>query len=309
MAFSIVMTGASRGIGRVAAERILERAADAHLVVAGRESTTAKVAAELSAGGRAVSHVAVDLGSMASVREAAAEIGRRLDGGELPPLRGFVGNAGIQHTDALTESADGFEATFAVNVLANHLFLRLLEGRLTAPARVVITVSDTHFGDFRHNLGMVPAPVWQAPEVLARTGAFPKPNSTAAGRTAYSTSKLAAIYLVHEYARRLPEGIEVIAYNPGFVPGTDLARNADAVSRFAMRRLLPAMTVTPLATDLASAGRNLGDVVTGAIAAPSGSYVDRDHVAPSSQESYDPAREAELWDVAERLTAVESLDR
>ncbi|MFE6921616.1 hypothetical protein ACFVAV_11265 [Nocardia sp. NPDC057663] len=49
------------------------------------------------------------------------------------------------------------------------------------------------------------------------------------------TSKLAAIYLVHEYARRLRTGIGIISYNPRFVPGTDLARDADAVSRFAVR--------------------------------------------------------------------------
>lgn len=185
---------------------------------------------------------------MASVRSAAAEIRDRLASGDLPPLRVFAGNAGIQHTDALTESPDGFEATFAVNVLANHLLVRLLEDGFTAPARIVITVSDPHFGDFTHNLGMVPGPVWRAPDVLARTGAFPRPHRTAAGRTAYSTSKLAAIHLVHEYARRLPPGIDAVAFNPGFVPGTGLARNAGPVSRFAMRRILPALTRTPFAT-------------------------------------------------------------
>jgi NAD(P)-dependent dehydrogenase (short-subunit alcohol dehydrogenase family) len=132
----------------------------------------------------------------------------------------------MQCPNALTEGPDGFESTFAVNVLANHLFVRLLEDRFVAPAPIVITASDTHFGDFRHNMGMVPGPVWRSPEALARTGAFAEPETTTSGRTAYSTSKLAAIYLVHEYARRLPAGIDVVAYNPGFVPGTDLARNA-----------------------------------------------------------------------------------
>ncbi|MGK8503958.1 SDR family NAD(P)-dependent oxidoreductase [Nocardia asiatica] len=303
MPSTIVMTGASRGIGRVAAEHIVREAGEAHLVVAARGGTGARLAAELGGNGRRVSHVAVDLGALDSVRSAADEIRTRLDSGDLPPLHGFVGNAGTQYTNALTAGADGLESTFAVNVLANHLFLRLLEDRFRAPARIVITVSDTHFGDFRHNLGMVPGPVWQSPDVLARAGAFPKPAGTAAGRTAYSTSKLAAIYLVHEYARRLPAGIDAIGFNPGFVPGTDLARDAGPVSRFAMRRILPLLAGTPFATSRAAAGRYLADVVLGVTAAPTGSYVDRDRVTRSSEESYDRRREAELWATAERLTA------
>lgn len=301
--YTIVMTGASRGIGRVAAERILRESPDVHLLVAARGSSGVRLAAELRASGHALSHVSVDLGSLQSVRSAADEIRDRLDRGELPPLHGFVGNAGMQYTNALTEGPDGFESTFAINVLANHLCVRLLQDRFVAPARIVITASDTHFGDFRHNMGMVPGPVWRSPDVLARTGAFPRPDTTTAGRTAYSTSKLAAIYLVHEYARRLPTGINVIAYNPGFVPGTDLARNADPVSRFVMRHIMPAMTLTPLATSRSAAGRYLADLVLGRIKAPTGSYVDRNRVARSSEESYDPRRERELWDTVERFTA------
>jgi NAD(P)-dependent dehydrogenase (short-subunit alcohol dehydrogenase family) len=290
MKSTIVMTGASRGIGRVAAERIRRESPDTHLLVVGRGDSSA-----------GVSHIPVDLGSLASVASAAAEIRDRLDSGDLPPLRGFVGNAGIQHTNALTEGPDGFEATFTVNVLANHLFVRLLQDHFTAPARIVITASDTHFGDFRHNLGLVPGPAWHSPAVLARTGAFPQPDTAAAGRTAYSTSKLATIYLVHEYARRLPAGIDVVAYNPGFVPGTGLARNAGPLARFAVRRILPAMTITPFATGRTTAGRHLADVVLGTTKAPTGSYVDRDRVARSSAESYDPRRERELWEAAESL--------
>ncbi|GAB2620031.1 hypothetical protein GCM10027168_60120 [Streptomyces capparidis] len=175
MKHTVVMTGASRGIGRSAAEHILRASPDVHLLVVARGSSGARLAAELAAGGRAVSHVAADLGALESVRSAAAEIGDRLDSGDLPPLRGFAGNAGVQHTDALTGTPDGFEATFAVNVLANHLLVRRLQDRFAAPARIVITASDTHFGDLRHNLGMVPGPAWASPDVLARPGAFPRP--------------------------------------------------------------------------------------------------------------------------------------
>lgn len=302
MKSTIVMTGASRGIGRVAAERILRESPDVHLLVVAREAAAARLPAELGTGGRAVSCVPADLGSLASVASAAREIRSLLDRGDLPPLRGVVGNAGVQYTNALTEGADGFEATFTVNVLACHLLVRLLQDRLVPPARVVITSSDTHFGDLRHNLGLVPGPVWQSPDILARTGVFPRPRSTAAGRTAYATSKLAQIYLVHEYARRLPAEVDVIAYNPGLVPGTGIARNADPVTRFAMRRVMPAMTLTPLATSLSAAGGHLADLVLGTTRAPTGSYVDRGQVIRSSGESYNPQRERELWDAVERFT-------
>ncbi|MFI6861079.1 SDR family NAD(P)-dependent oxidoreductase [Streptomyces sp. NPDC050421] len=303
MRHTIVMTGASRGIGRVAAAHILRRSPDAHLLVVARGSSGAPLAAELREGGHTVSYVSADLGSLDSVRSAATEIRGRLERGELPPLRGFVGNAGTQYTNAMTEGPDGFESTFTINVLANHLFVRLLQDRFVAPARIVITASDTHFGDFKHNMGMVPGPAWKSPDVLARPGAFPRPDTVAGGRTAYSTSKLAAIYLVHAYARRLPAGIDAVAYNPGFVPGTGLTRNAGPASRFAMRRILPVMALTPFATGRRAAGRYLADVVLGTTQAPTGSYVDRTRSTRSSEESYDPQREGELWDTVERFTA------
>ena len=300
---TIVMTGASRGIGRIAAEDILRRSPGTHLLLVARGSSGARLAAEL---GGAVSYVEADLDSLSSVRAAVTEIRDRLDRGYLPPLRGFVGNAGIQHTDALTQGPDGYESTFTVNVLANHLFIRLLEDRFVPAARIVVTVSDTHFGDLRHNMGMVPGPSWRSPEILAGPGAFPDPGSATAGRTAYSTSKLAAIYLVHEHARRLPADLNVVAYNPGFVPGTGLTRNAGAVARFVTRRILPAMTLTPFATSPRAAGRYLADLALGTTTAPTGSYVDRDRAARPSREADDPERENELWEMAERLLVAET---
>ncbi|MEB3367771.1 Rossmann-fold NAD(P)-binding domain-containing protein [Saccharopolyspora mangrovi] len=190
-----------------------------------------------------------------------------------------------------------------VNVLANHVFVRALEDRFTHGGRVVLTASDVHFGDLRHNLGMVPAPAWKHPDVLARPRAFSRPETTRAGRTAYATSKLAVIHLIHEYVRRLPADVDAVAFNSAFVPGTGLARNADALSRFAMRHVLPLLARTPLATSPDDAGTFLADVILGNTRAPTGSYIDRDRATRSSPESYDPTRERELWDALERLTS------
>lgn len=296
---TIVMTGASRGIGRAALHRLAAQA-DTHLVLLGRSAPAGIVSDDRSAGAD-VSVVRADLSSMRSVDAAAAEVAELVEMGRLSPLEALVLNAGVQHTNAVTETVDGLESTFAVNVLANHVLLTRLRSRLSSAARVVVTVSDTHFGDFRHNLGMVPGPQWQPVERLARVGAFPHPGSLSAGRTAYSTSKLAAIHLVHEYARRFPSGPSILAYNPGFVPGTGLARDADVFSRFAMRWIMPLLTLTPLGTTPTRAGRLLTDTALGTIAAPNGAYIDRDRMAQSSPESYDAARERDAWEAVESI--------
>ncbi|WP_409467262.1 hypothetical protein [Streptomyces sp. HC307] len=70
-----------------------------------------------------------------------------------------------------------------------------------------------------------------------------------------------------------------------------------------MRRILPVLTLTPFATSRNAAGRYLADVVLGTTQAPTGSYVDRSRADRSSEESYDPRREGELWEAAERFTA------
>ncbi len=298
---TIVMTGASRGIGRAALHRFAAQP-HTHLVLLGR-SAPAGLVSEARSAGADVSVVHADLSAMRSVDAAAKEVAELVDRGRLPPVEALVLNAGVQHTNALTETVDGLESTFAVNVLANHVLLTHLRSHVSSTARIVVTVSDTHFGDFRHNLGMVPGPKWQPVERLARIGAFPDPGSVSAGRTAYSTSKLAAIYLVHEYARRFPSGPSILAYNPGFVPGTGLARDADVLSRFAMRWIMPLLTLTPLGTTPTRAGRLLAEAALGTLAAPNGAYIDRDRVAQSSPESYDAARERHTWAAVEAIAA------
>lgn len=301
---TFVMTGATRGIGLLAAAQLARRAPDIHLVLLARGLAGEQIAANLRERlGTDVTVVAADLASLRSVSDAAARVRSLLDVNKLPPLAGIVANAGIQFTSATTVTEDGFEETFAVNVLANHLFIRCLAARLSKRSRITITTSDTHFGDFRHNLGMIPPPVWKDPDVLALPGAFDDPDSAKAGRTAYSTSKLATVYLVHAFARKLGDAVHIVSYNPGFVPGTGLTRNANALERFAADRVLPALTLTPLATTASSAARHLVDIALGEIPTVSGDYVDRGQVVRSSDESYDRKREDQLWESLERLTA------
>jgi NAD(P)-dependent dehydrogenase (short-subunit alcohol dehydrogenase family) len=250
-----------------------------------------------------VTTVSCDLASLADIRVTAAEIGRAVDSGEVPPLRGFVGNAGVQTTRPRTTS-DGFELTFGVNVLANFLLLRLLTDRLPAPSRLLVVGSDTHFADLRHTYGVVPKFDWPGTEAVAR----PHENgySSRDGFRNYARSKLAVIYLVHALARRLPAGVDIYTYNPGAVPGTGLNRDANPAPRRAAGVLGRVLLMTPIAMEVTEAGALLARAAVGPRPGETGAYVDRGKVMRSSPASYDPMREEELWSTASRLCGLDS---
>ncbi|MFC5053334.1 SDR family NAD(P)-dependent oxidoreductase [Saccharothrix xinjiangensis] len=289
------MTGASRGLGRHAAEHLLRHHPDRHLLVLNRRPG---LAAELAAGtgNRNVSEITCDLASFADVRRAAAEVDR--------PLSGFLGNAGLQMQSTRETTADGVEATFGVNVLAYHLLLNLLLPNFAAPARIVVVGSDVH--DSAHNsMGLIPPPRWTSPHELAR----PADGGGKEGRRAYATSKLGVLYLVHALARRLPEGVDAYTYNPGLVPGTGLARDANPVARAVFAGVGRLLRATPVATGPEEAGRLLAEAMAGPRPGPSGSYVDRGEVVRSSAESYDERREEELWAAADELCGITGAER
>ncbi|MFJ3639680.1 SDR family NAD(P)-dependent oxidoreductase [Streptomyces sp. NPDC090108] len=295
---TIVLTGVTRGFGRETVELLIqERPQDHYVVLARRDSEG--LAAELvrATGISAVTGVDCDLASLAEVKRAADEILRGLDTGYLPPLGGYLGNAGLTVTTTDLHTADGYEMTFGVNVLSHYLLVRELLPRFAAPGWIVLTSSDCHFGQFRHTLGATPPPRWEAPERLATPRAG---GARQAGR-AYATSKLGVIHLTHALARRLPEGVGVYSYNPALVAGTDFFRHAPGPVRGVLngffqlqRRLGRGMTAQ-------QAGALLARTVLAGPTAPTGSYLDRGRAVPSSPESYAEAREEELWREAGRL--------
>ncbi|GAA3851557.1 SDR family NAD(P)-dependent oxidoreductase [Streptomyces sedi] len=302
---SLIMTGATRGIGFEAARDILRRRPDTHLVVLGRASSAGETLPLLRAISPHVSHVDIDLASRADVAAAGARLEDLLDSGALPPLWGLVLNAGVHLANALETTVDGYERTFAVNVMSTHQLLRQLHPHLRPPARIVVTVSDAHFGDLRHTGGTMPSPRWAVPDI-SRPGAYDRSGNVRAGRRAYVTSKLGGIYLVHEWSRQLPEGVDIVAYNPSLVVGTGLAREAGGAFPFLMRWVVPALAATPLVDTTVPAGRKLADAVLGTTPAATGAYIHRTKAVPSSKESYNPERERSLWDWLEQLPQEQS---
>jgi NAD(P)-dependent dehydrogenase (short-subunit alcohol dehydrogenase family) len=137
-----------------------------------------------------------------------------------PPaaLTGLVANAGVRSVDRRQRTADGFELTFGVNVLATHALVESLLPVLAPQAHVVLLGSGTHHGDHR-SLGLVAPPHWQDPHDLARPDG---PGGDArAGSSAHATSTLAALHQAHEWDRRHgcgPRRLRFSVYDPGWCP-------------------------------------------------------------------------------------------
>src|SRR4051794_23014103 len=190
MAF-VLLTGATRGIGRAAAVELARRGAEVGLV--GRDAERVRAVAEeaRAAGGGAPVHEHVaDLAHMDDVRALAAEVlGRH------PRIDVLANNAGAMFSQPRV-TPDGFEQTFALNHLAPFLLTHLLRERL-AGGRVVTTASDAH------QQGRLDLDDLQSE------------HSFAAMRT-YGTTKLCNILFTRELARRAPE-LRATCFHPGVV--------------------------------------------------------------------------------------------
>lgn len=193
----IVITGASRGVGRTAALALASTGASLSLVVRdrGRGEEAASAVRAVPGAGQVDVFVA-DLSLMAEVRRVAGEIAAAH-----PVIDVLVNNAGaIFGERGLT--AEGLEQTFATNHIAYFLLTRLLLPNLKAAprARVVTVASEAHRG-----AGGV---AW---DDLKRERGY-------RGLPVYCESKLMNILFAAELARRL-QGTRVTsnAVHPGTV--------------------------------------------------------------------------------------------
>ena len=204
----VVITGTTHGIGRVIA-RELARAGLTVVMLCRDAAAAGAIQAEIqrAATGAAVHVVRCDLGSFASVREAAAAV---RDG--FGPLRLLINNAGIVSTKHRL-SVDGFELTFATNHLGPFLLTSLLLDRMDPNAgRIVNTASRVHYKG-RLDLEHVRDP--RAPYL---------------GTTAYAQSKLANVLHTLALARRLAgAGVTVNCLHPGVVATNLLPRWLQAI--------------------------------------------------------------------------------
>ena len=195
---TVVITGGNAGIGKETAVGLAEQGTN--VVITSRDAERGAAAvAEIRerSGSDAVDVMRLDLASLASIRQFAAELDERVD-----RLDVLIDNAGGM-LGRRSETEDGFETTFGVNHLGHFLLTNLLLDKLraSAPSRVVVVSSNAH-KSARKGLD------FDDLQSERKYGAF----------DVYSKSKLANIYFTRELARRLEgSGVTANALHPGFV--------------------------------------------------------------------------------------------
>lgn len=201
---TIVVTGASDGIGAVTARELAR--AGARVVLAVRNEAKARTVSAAWEGDIQIRPL--DLTSLESVRAFADDWSGQIDV--------LVNNAGVLQADT-TPTPDGFEPHMGVNHLGHFALTALLLPHITG--RVVTVSSDLH------KRGRL-----EADDPIAE-------RRPAKGFQAYCDSKLANLLFTFELQRRLEasgSGILSLAAHPG-VSTTNLAVGSDGLLGRVMR--------------------------------------------------------------------------
>jgi NAD(P)-dependent dehydrogenase (short-subunit alcohol dehydrogenase family) len=132
--------------------------------------------------------------------------------------------ARVMSVDPHIASTDGYGLAFAVNYLAHAQLIGDLPGSFAAWARIVLLGSDPYHQNVFRRILRVPPASWRDPIDLARPAPPDAPATFNQAGIAYSNAKLAILYYAHELQRRAPSGVTVAVFEPGFMPGTGLAR-------------------------------------------------------------------------------------
>jgi NAD(P)-dependent dehydrogenase (short-subunit alcohol dehydrogenase family) len=265
---TIVITGASDGIGAAAA-RTLAKAGDQVVVVGRSEEKTRAIAKELDA-----DYFVSDFSELAQVRTLAAQLES-----DYPRIDVLANNAGgIMGKRTLT--VDGNESTFQINHLAPFLLTTLLMETLVASnAKVINTSSGANtFG----KLDLF--------DLNAEHG-----YST---NRAYGTGKLANILFTSELHRRFGEqGITTAAFHPGVVR-TNFAAESTSPFRHAYKTLLNRFMLTP-----DQGADTLLWLVNGTAGKDwiSGAYYYKRALAKANPQAYDAELARRLWEQSEEL--------
>jgi len=286
-----VVTGASGGIGLETARVLAERGAA--VVLACRDERRADQAAgqiRSTAPDADVRPVHLDLASLGSVRQAAAEILA-----SCPRLDLLINNAGVMYVP-FQRTEDGFELTLGTNHLGHFALTGLLLPRLleTPGSRVVTVSSVAHrYGEMHFDDPMLTSDYQPDP--------------------AYGQSKLANLLFSYELSGRLAAagaGTASLAAHPGVVL-TDLWRTSPRWQRALISprlRLINFWTAQPVSQGALPTLRAATDPAAqgGEYYGPGGfhEYTGYPVRVRSTAAAHDPAAQQRLWDISEQLTGV-----
>ena len=208
---TIVLTGATSGIGRAAARALFRNGA--HLVVVGRDAAKldglrGELASIRETG--TVDTQLADLSLMADVRQLAERLNRRW--GRIDVL---INNAGGLF-NRYDQTPEGIERTMATDLVGPYLLTRLLLPAFKAAgaARIVNVASGGMYTQ------------------AMRAGMLAVDPTDYDGPTTYARAKRGLVMLATHWARELaPWGISVHAMHPGWVDTPGLKRSLPAFHR------------------------------------------------------------------------------
>lgn len=268
-----VVTGTTHGIGRVTARELAK--AGYPIVMLCRDLEAAqRVRQEILTGmpQAAVHVIRCDLSSLASVREAAAEVR-----GQFDRIALLINNAGIV-SSWHRMSADGFELTFATNHLGPFLLTRLLLDRMAGKGRIVTVASRAHYPG-RLDLAEIA-----------------NPRARYHARAAYAQSKLANVMHTFALARRLAgTGMTVNCLHPGIVATNLLPRWLQIVKPLISRQTFDSER---------GARTTLFLALSNDVAGVSGRYFDEFQAEQMASDAANDVRlQEELWQASERWVA------
>jgi NAD(P)-dependent dehydrogenase (short-subunit alcohol dehydrogenase family) len=271
----IVITGATSGIGEVAADRLA--AGNNRIVFVARDRARGEETLKhLHAIAGGIEHRAfyADLSRLSEMKRVARDIADAE-----PEIDALINNAGaLFNTRTVTE--DGLETTFALNHMSYFVVTNLLRPRLKAGARVVSTASDAHrgarldFADLQSSRGY-------------------------SGFGAYGRSKLCNILFTRELARRLAgTGVTANCLHPGFVAtrfgdqsGGMLSIAIRAAKSFAITPERGAATIVYLAS-------------SPEVANVTGGYFHKCKPATPTREAQNDADAKRLWEISVELSGI-----
>lgn len=202
----VVVTGATSGLGLVAARELANLGASVVLVA--RNPTKARSAEETIKAITGNDAVAVELADLSSLAETSALAERLIAGGAVDVL---INNAGVLVAER-TETAEGHELTLATNLLSHFLLTERLIPHVVEGGRIINVSSG----------GMYSQRI--RPDDLGFT------SGGYTGTAAYARTKRGQVILTEVWAQRLADRhVTVSAMHPGW---SDTPGVADSLPTF-----------------------------------------------------------------------------
>jgi NAD(P)-dependent dehydrogenase (short-subunit alcohol dehydrogenase family) len=235
---SILITGGTQGLGYQCALALASKLPNTLIIIASRRdplSSATRINTQLKQSN--VRYMPLDLGSLATVRSFA----QNWNTSNLPPLSALLLNAGLQFPNNLQHTPDGIESHFGINHVGHALLFHLLVPHLAPDARIIVVSSGLHDIEQAKSWGVTPR-YTTADRVAAPKGADADESN---GRDRYATSKAANAIWTYALARHLSPAqheYTVLAFDPGLMFGTQLARDAAWILQVLNRWLLPRLT-------------------------------------------------------------------